>query len=127
SAVEESRSLIHGRIHGISRLGSTRRTCLTSPYRHGALLCVHQVEPAPPRLSSIPEELPPGVRSSGPPFRIRLRQLARSCQAASVICLRRLPSPHPPISFAEILPESRQVSYFPLHPLPAMVRAFHFL
>src|SRR6059058_255558 len=125
SAVEESRSLIHGRIHGISRLGSTRRTCLTSPYRHGALLCVHQVEPAPPRLSSIPEELPPGARSSGPPFRVRLRQLVRSRQAvASVICLRRLPSLHPQISW--ILQESRKVSYFPLHPLLGMVRGFHF-
>src|SRR5438477_12975318 len=98
----------------------------TSPYRHGALLCVHQVEPAPPRLSSIPEELPPGVRSSGPPFRVRLRQLVRSRQAvASVICLRRLPSLHPQISW--ILQESRKVSYFPLHPLLGMVRGFHFL
>src|SRR5207244_3494933 len=96
------------------------------PYRHGALLCVHQVEPAPPRLSSIPEELPPGARSSGPPFRVRLRQLVRSRQAvASVICLRQLPSLHPQISW--ILQESRKVSHFPLHPLLGMVRGFHFL
>src|SRR5207237_10811856 len=90
------------------------------------LLCVQQGEPAPPRLSSIPEELPPGARSSGPPFRVRLRQLVRSRQAvASVICLRRLPSLHPQISW--ILQESRKVSYFPLHPLLGMAWGFHFL
>src|SRR6266508_1361529 len=65
---------------------------LTSPYRHGALLCVHQVEPAPPRLSWIPEAPRPGVRSSGPPSRVRLRQPARAYRAAFVICRRRLPS-----------------------------------
>src|SRR5436305_529229 len=98
----------------------------TSPYRHGALLCVHQVEPAPPRLSSIPEALRPGVRSSDPPFRVRLRQAARSYQAASVICLPRLLPSHPP-QISWILPGSRKVSYFPLHPVPEMVRGFHFL
>src|SRR4029077_15365623 len=98
---------------------------LTSPYRHGALLCVHQVEPAPPRLSSIPEELRPGARSSGPPFQVLIRQLVRSCQLVSVICLRRLPSRHQQISW--ILQESRRASCFPLHPLPETVRGFHFL
>src|SRR5439155_1200991 len=68
----------------------------------------------------------PGARSSVPPFRVRRRQLAHSRQAAaSVICLRRLPSLHPHISW--ILQESRKVSYFPLHPLLEMVRGFRFL
>src|SRR6266508_3675075 len=100
---------------------------LTSPYRHGALLCVHQVEPAPPRLSWIPEAPRPGVRSSGPPSRVRLRQPARSYQAAFVICRRRLPSLHRQISFAEIRRESRKVSRFRFHLLPGTVKAFHFL
>src|SRR5213079_2429861 len=99
----------------------------TSPYRHGALLCVHQVEPAPPRLSSIPEAPRPGVRSSGPPspLQLQLRPPARSDQAASVISLRRLPSLHPQVSW--ILQGSRKASCFPLHPLLGMVRGFHFL
>src|SRR5207245_9992120 len=72
------------------------------------------------------EEPPRGARSSGRPVRVRLRQLVRSRQAvASVICLRRLSSLHPQISW--ILQESRKVSYFPLHPLLGMARGFHFL
>src|SRR6266508_4383549 len=89
---------------------------LTSPYRHGALLCVHQVELAPPRLSSIPEAPRPGVRSSGPPSPVQLRQPARSYLAVFVICRRRLPSLHRQISWIPL--ESRKVSHCPLHLLP---------
>src|SRR5207244_7710629 len=48
----------------------------TSPYRHGPLPCVHQVEPAPPRLSSIPKGLRPDVGSSGLLFPFRLQRPA---------------------------------------------------
>src|SRR6266498_3583185 len=118
---------VHAHLYRLSTLNQQPSRPLTSPYRHGALLCVHQVEPAPPRLSWIPEAPRPGVRSSGPPSRVRLRQPARSYQAAFVICRRRLPSLHRQISFAEIRRESRKVSRFRFHLLPGTVKAFHFL
>src|SRR5206468_7392306 len=80
---------------------------LTSPYRHDALLGVHQVEPAPPRLSWIPKAPRPGVRSFGPlspiRLRLRLRPPARSYQVAFVVCLhRRLLSLHRQISWSPL-------------------------
>src|SRR6266480_146499 len=113
--------------HFLSTINSQPSTprAFTSPYRHGVLLYVHQVELAPPRLSWIPEAPRPGVRSSGPPFPVQLRRSARSYQAVSVICLRRLLSLHRQISWIPL--ESGKVSHFLLHPLQAMVRAFHFV
>src|SRR5439155_1574139 len=97
---------------------------LTSRYRHGALLCVHQVELAPPRLSLIPGALPPDVRSFDLPFPTRPRSPAHFYLAVFLISPGPLPSLRRQIFSAAIPLEWLKVRRF--LPLPAWTMSFRF-
>src|SRR5436190_9838278 len=100
----------------------------TSRYRHGALLCVHQVERAPLRLSSIQAAPGPGARSSGPLFPTRPPQSARSYLLVSAGSVHLRFSLHRQICSPAIPPAWLMVPRLRphLHLPPARVMAFHF-
>src|SRR6266487_2480298 len=63
--VEEVRGIINREFAGCLDFARYNRSAVTNRYRHDALLCVHQVGHAPPRLSLTQAAPELAVRSSG--------------------------------------------------------------